>query len=126
MSGDRGQRAVSAAQRTPDPQETWSIGIYSGPSPLQLRAAREVRNPVLCGGDVTDMRASFVADPFMVFRDGQGYMFFEAFDARAGKGAIGLAESGDGLSWDYRRPAPRSGFRRRSRHRERGPLCRGG
>jgi hypothetical protein len=80
----------------------WSIGIYTGESPLLLSPAEGVDNPVLTREQVRDVPASFVADPFMVFRDGAWYMFFEVLNRETERGEIGLAISSDGLSWTYR------------------------
>ncbi|MDR2728885.1 MAG: hypothetical protein LBB56_07110, partial [Chitinispirillales bacterium] len=77
-------------------------GIYTGASPFELRPAEGVVNPVLTAGDVTDIKAEFVADPFMIKKDSAWYMFFETLNSLTNKGVISLAESGDGLSWDYR------------------------
>ncbi len=79
----------------------WSIGVFEGGSPLQLRPAAGAANPVLSAADVTDVPAAFVADPFMVREGGLFYMFFEVMDGAAGKGAIGLA-LGDAGGWRYR------------------------
>jgi len=54
----------------------WSIGIYAGPSPLDLASPEEIVNPVLTRENFSDIGAEFVADPFMVNRDGIWYMFF--------------------------------------------------
>jgi hypothetical protein len=85
-----------------------SIGILTGKSPLALGDPAEVANPVLTRLDVTDMLASFVADPFMIRVDGRWHLFFEAFrisGLRPGerKGEIAVATSRDGLRWDYQR-----------------------
>jgi hypothetical protein len=80
----------------------WSIGIYSGPSPLRLGPAPGARNPVLSARDVTDVPARFVADPFMLPINGQWHMFFEVLNGRNDRGEIGLATSRDGLAWQYR------------------------
>ena len=80
----------------------WAIGIYTGVSPFELRPAGGVVNPVLTAGDVTDIKAEYVADPFMIKKDSCWYMFFEALNALTNKGVISLAESRDGLLWDYR------------------------
>src|SRR2546422_3157213 len=48
----------------------WSIGIYTGASPFKLNAPSRVRNPVLTSRDVSDVRAAFVADPFMIKTNG--------------------------------------------------------
>ena len=78
----------------------WSIGIYTGDSPFQLRALENHANPVLRNTDVTDVSAEFVADPFMLRKNGRWYMFFEVLnDASCGK--IAFATSDDGLNWAY-------------------------
>ena len=85
-----------------------SIGIFTGPSPLTVAAPEAIANPVVTRLDVTDMLASFVADPFMLRVDGTWHMFFEAARVtglRAGerKGEIALATSRDGVRWAYQR-----------------------
>jgi hypothetical protein len=84
-------------------QEAWSIGIYAGESPLALTDHPDVTNPVLTSGDVTDVSARSVADPFMLMADGRWHMFFEVMNESSGKGEIGLATSADGIAWDYER-----------------------
>jgi hypothetical protein len=37
--------------------QAWSIGIYTGPSPFELRADVGIRNPVLTSADVSDVPA---------------------------------------------------------------------
>ncbi len=89
----------------PPAEATWSIGVYQGPSPLELAPAA-VAQPVLTADSVTDVAASFVADPFWL-RDpqagarGRRHMFFEVMNWKANKGEIGLATSEDGLRWRY-------------------------
>lgn len=83
------------------PDTVWSIGIYTGASPVTLSSPCGITNPVLTAGDVTDARALFVADPFMVRKDSMWYMFFEVYNIRSGKGEIGCATSGDALHWSY-------------------------
>lgn len=60
-----------------------------------------VTNPVLTHDNVTDVRASFVADPFMLRVDEIWYMFFEVMNRQTAKGEIGLATSRDSLNWIY-------------------------
>ena len=81
--------------------ETWSIGIYTGASPFALSPAPEIINPVLSRDDVSDVRAAFVADPFMLRFKGFWYMFFEVMNSRSDKAVIGLAASVNGFSWEY-------------------------
>lgn len=83
-------------------KSSWSIGIYAGPSPLALLPHPDAANPVLSRLDVTDVTASFVADPFMIERGGTWYLFFEVLHTKVNRGEIGLAESADGLRWRYR------------------------
>ena len=77
----------------------WSIGIFVGESPFHLATPRDTVNPVLTRESVSDVPAGFVADPFMVRRDGGWYMFFEVLNQQANNGEIGLATSGNGLKW---------------------------
>ena len=56
-------------------------------------------NPVLTAADVTDRNANFVADPFIFHEGSSWYMFFEVETDSAQE--IGVATSGDGLSWTY-------------------------
>jgi len=79
----------------------WSIGIYMGDSPFNLSSPAIIDNPVLTAKDVTDIRASFVADPFMVRKNSNWYMFFEVMNVSSGHGDIGFAVSNDGLNWNY-------------------------
>ncbi len=77
----------------------WSISIYTGDSPFNLKPVRE--GPVITREHVTDIPASFVADPFMVRRDNTWYMFFEVMNSETRKGEIALATSDDALTWTY-------------------------
>jgi len=90
----RPQRAPGASRGMyPD----WTDIPYS-PFPL---IPANVDNPVLTAADVTDVDATFVADPFL-FRDGDAWwMFFEVYDPTPGLGKIGVASSADGLHWRY-------------------------
>jgi hypothetical protein len=90
-------RSIPSIGRTP----RWSIGIYTGDSPFTLGAPANVFNPVITANDVSDMRARFVADPFMIHHQGCWYMFFEALDAKTGDGKIACARSSEGLVWSY-------------------------
>ena len=51
---------------------------------------------------MTDVDAFFVADPFMIQRDGEWSMYFEVMPRGSQRGVIGLAKSRDGMGWDYR------------------------
>jgi hypothetical protein len=86
----------------------WSIGIYTGDSPYRLKPAAEISNPVLTRASVTDVPATFVADPFML-RTQTWYMFFEVL-LTPNKGEIGLATSENGLDWSYQQIALREDF----------------
>ncbi|MDO9119190.1 MAG: hypothetical protein Q7U39_14615 [Nitrospira sp.] len=80
----------------------WSIGIYTGPSPLALAPVPGLEQPVLTRDDVTDVCAVMVADPFMIYVAGTWYMFFELYNRRS-HGEIGCATSPDGFTWTYQR-----------------------
>ena len=77
----------------------WSIGIYTGDSPFQLRST--ANNPVLKNTDISDIPAGLVADPFMLPRGNRWYMFFEVLKRDTQLGIIGLASSDDAFRWSY-------------------------
>lgn len=78
----------------------WAIGIYTGDSPLDLTPGW-ADNPVLTAEDVTDARATFVADPFLAQENGTWYMFLEVLNADTEHGDIAYATSTDGRDWAY-------------------------
>lgn len=80
----------------------WSIGIYTGTSPFALTDNNQVKNPVLTAKSVTDINAREVADPFLIKKDSIYYMFFEVVNLANVQGDIGLAESYDGVNWNYK------------------------
>ena len=88
----------------------WSIGIYQGSSPFYLSDSPEFQNPVLTAAQVTDVKADFVADPFMIKEGTTWHMFFEVMNSLNGKGEIGLATSGDGRKWTYQNIVLREPF----------------
>jgi hypothetical protein len=79
----------------------WSIGIYEGNPFVVYPSKRITKQPVLSASDVTDVRARFVADPFILYVGSLWNMFFEVYDEMKCKGVIGLATSVDGVSWRY-------------------------
>ena len=84
-----------------DRYQDWSIGIWTGESPLSLEPVPGESNPVLRACDVTDRNTLFVADPFLLSA-GNGYaMFFEVYSRDDRQGDIAVATSRDGLSWTY-------------------------
>lgn len=92
-----------SARPTTDPSALYAIGLYAGRSPLELAPARGLVNPVLTAKDVTDMKAWFVADPFMLPRGGRWHLFFEVLNLATMKGDLALATSDDGFRWRYER-----------------------
>jgi hypothetical protein len=88
--------------RVPKREAVWSIGIYRGDSPFSLAPAPGVKNPVVTAAHVTDVSASFVADPFMVEAGGTWHLFFEVMNWATNLGQIGLAVSEDAAHWSYR------------------------
>jgi hypothetical protein len=80
----------------------WSLGIYMGDTPFALSQSNGVRNPVLTVLDVTDARAHFLADPFMVYEDGAYFMFFEIYNLDTQQGDLSVATSRDGRNWTYK------------------------
>ena len=83
--------------------DLWSIGIYKGPTPFDLSVPKDLTNPVITVNDITDIEASYVADPFMIIKDSKYYSFFEVFNWETYQGDIGYAESIDGYNWEYKK-----------------------
>ena len=98
-------RLLGLAPATPQPSNKalWSIGVFTGSSPLELRADPGIPCPIVTRDDVTDVPASFVADPFLVHADDRWHLFFEVLNRRNGRGEIGLATSSDLSAWRYER-----------------------
>jgi hypothetical protein len=88
----------------------WEVGILDGISPLEWKSESKRSNPALSARDVTDIEAEFVADPFMIYRKGVWYLFFEAFRKDSQTGEIGLAVSSDIVRWEYRKIVLRESF----------------
>ncbi len=82
-------------------RENWSIGIYDGPTPFTLHPKEGVINPIMTAEDVTDVKARFVADPFMIEHDNEFHLFFEVLNSSRNKGEIGHARSSDMKRWTY-------------------------
>jgi hypothetical protein len=88
----------------------WEIGILTVKSPLECGPDSPGTNPILTAAHVTDIEAEFVADPFMISRNGIWYLFFETLRKDTGAGEIGLAVSTDLVSWQYQRIVLREPF----------------
>lgn len=100
----------SKTDAKPNQAQIWSIGIYAGESPFNFDPAQSANNPVLTGDSVSDVRASFVADPFMLKAAGTWHIFFEIMNSKSGRGEIGLAVSQDAAQWQYRQVVLREPF----------------
>lgn len=98
------QTAKESPATKSGPQNVWTLGIYTGPSPFDLSPPADVKNPVLTPAAVTDLgaEASILAHPFMVIKDSMHYLFFTVKGDKIHTGNIGLAESRNGLDWKYR------------------------
>src|SRR5262249_15620487 len=86
-------------------RDYFSIGIYAGEDPFHLRPDPQIpKQPILSSQDIHDIRAGFLADPFLIREKDEWLLFFEVIDRAArpgGKGCIALARSPDGLTWRY-------------------------
>jgi hypothetical protein len=85
----------------------WTIGLYAGATPLELKPAPGAANPVFTAADTGDPALDIVAHPFMAMEAGRMHLFFTLKSTSAGTGVIGVAESVDGLKWTYRGVAVR-------------------
>ncbi len=102
--------AAQGNSQAAEKKNVWTLGLYAGDSPLQLRPAPRAANPVLTAADVTDMKVDAIAHPFFVMKDNRYYAFFTAKDLKSDKGGIALAESSDGVTWKFRRTVIREPF----------------
>lgn len=84
------------------PGSQWSLGILTGKTLLHLGEAGGVKNPILTSRDVSDRRASLLADPFLFRHKDKWFLFFEIFDDDLVRGVISYATSDDGFHWTYR------------------------
>jgi hypothetical protein len=83
--------------------EEWSIGIYKmiyEKEGFKLFDYKTVKNPALTAKNLKDKKVRYVADPFIVSKNGTYYIFFEVL--RNEKGIIGLAVSKDCRKWEYK------------------------
>ena len=88
----------------------WSIAVIEATSPLALQDAAKAAIPKLTAKDVRDVRAEFVADPFLWRRDSRWHLFFEIKEKRSRLGSIGLATSEDAKQFRYERVVLREPF----------------
>jgi hypothetical protein len=79
----------------------FAIAVYAGPTPLSLSPQSQDHAPSLRPEDVTDIRAEFVADPFLMRTDDRWWLFFEALNVATNQGDIAVASSADAHSWHY-------------------------
>lgn len=84
-------------------REEWSIGIGFGNDPVNLGKDSASYSQVLTKDDVTDTKARFVADPFLLEEKGEWYMFFEVLNSYNNLGEIAVARSSDLKKWVYDR-----------------------
>jgi hypothetical protein len=80
----------------------WSIAIYEGATPFDLKPAAGFTNPVLTTEMITDADAILVADPFIFRHENKWHLFVEMLPRDTGRGVIARAESADGREWKYR------------------------
>lgn len=84
-------------------KKKYSIGIYEGDDPLSLHASDRFHNPIMTKFDVTDVKASFVADPFLIKEKETYYLFMEVKSKRKsdiGEIAVATGKSLDRLRYD--------------------------
>lgn len=88
----------------------WAIAIYKGETPSKLEPWIKAPETVLTFKDVTDVEATFVADPFMILIDDLWYLFFEVLNNTSGLGEIGYATSSNCIEWTYGKIILRENF----------------
>ncbi len=81
------------------PRETYSIGLYEGNSPFDLKPSHNCQNPILSRKNFEMGNVNFVADPFAVFHNDIWYLFYEKMDVDTRKGKICVSTGKDRYSW---------------------------
>jgi hypothetical protein len=90
-----------AAQRDAGAEINWSISALEGASLDALAPIKGCSHPMVEAAMVRDAPADFVADPFLLEREGRLFMFFEVHNRVRNQGEIGVATSEDGRAWEY-------------------------
>ena len=80
-------------------QDVWSISInrYQEGEVFD----QQKMQPTIVASDVKDIKAVFVADPFLIKHDNTWYVFYEILPECNRKGVIGYSYSKDGVNWTY-------------------------
>lgn len=81
------------------PLETYSIGLFSGSSPFDLKDFRFNINPILSRASFSNEAMNFVADPFAIYEADTWYLFFEAMSMDNRQGKLYVCESSDLNTW---------------------------
>ena len=84
----------------------FSIGLYGGPSPIDLSPLPGLKQPVFQAKAIGDKSIYQAADPFLFRRDSTWYLFFEAIRGdkvhwRQDHGVVGVATSRDARQWTW-------------------------
>src|SRR5690348_5043595 len=88
-----GHAQAPSAHKARKAESRWTIGIYTGPSPLRLSPHPKTVNPVLRAADVHDLKnVDTLAYPFMVIEGSHYYMFFTTKYLKTEESGIGLGE----------------------------------
>ncbi|HEX5942184.1 MAG TPA: hypothetical protein VFY66_07890 [Anaerolineales bacterium] len=82
-------------------REQWTIGIYRSDSPFYFNKLQGWINPLFRAEDVTDVRARFVADPFLVKEGETWNLFFEVYNNDTKQGDLAVATSKNTWVWNY-------------------------
>lgn len=85
--------------------DVWSVHVFSTNKPLhrlnKSDLESKLKKPVFTSQDVNDLKALFVADPFLIKEKECWYLFAEVLDRSTMIGKIGLATCKDGNNWSY-------------------------
>ena len=84
-------------------REQWTIGIYRSDSPFHFNKLQGWTNPRFRAEDVTDVRANFVADPFLIKEGKTWNLFFEVYNNDTKQGDLAVATSKNTWIWNYKK-----------------------
>jgi hypothetical protein len=81
------------------PEETYSIGLYSGKTPFDLKPHETIENPIISRKSFKNEAIRFVADPFAINEDGIWYLFHEGIGFDTTRGILYVTTSTDLKNW---------------------------
>ncbi len=88
----------------------WSISVYEGPTPFTMTPIVQSELPVITHTNVSDIQATFVADPFLLKHKNVWHIFMEVMNGNSAMGEIALSSSTDLKTWNFQKVVLKENF----------------